>query len=52
VAGTSNLKMNGIPLTKSEGDVKNSVIKLSYIFTISEEIASRVLFLLVRKRSG
>jgi len=45
VAGvTSNVKMNGIPLTKSEGAVKDSVIKLNYIFTISVEMASKVLF--------
>lgn len=45
VAGvTSNLKMKGIPLTKSEGAVKDSVIKLNYIFTISNEMASKVLF--------
>jgi mRNA interferase MazF len=45
VAGvTSNLKMRGIPLTKSEGAVKDSVIKLNYIFTISKEMASKVLF--------
>ena len=41
---TSNLKMKGIPLTKSEGAVKNSVIKLNYIFTISKEMISKVLF--------
>ena len=47
VAGvTSNLKMKGIPLTKSEGAIKDSVIKLNYIFTISNEMASKVLFLL------
>lgn len=45
VAGvTSNLKMKGIPLTKSEGAIKDSVIKLNYIFTISNEMASKVLF--------
>jgi len=45
VAGvTSNLKMKGIPLTKSEGAVKNSVIKLNYIFTISKEMITKVLF--------
>jgi mRNA interferase MazF len=45
VAGvTSNPKMKGIPLTKSEGAVKDSVIKLNYIFTISNEMASKVLF--------
>ncbi len=41
---TSNLKMKGIPLTKSEGAVKDSVIKLNYIFTISNEMTYKVLF--------
>ena len=41
---TSNLKMKGIPLTKSEGAIKDSIIKLNYIFTISNEMASKVLF--------
>jgi mRNA interferase MazF len=45
VAGiTSNLKMKGIPLTKSEGAIKDSVIKLNYIFTISNEMVSKVAF--------
>ncbi len=45
VAGvTSNLKMKGIPLTRSEGAVKDSVIKLNYIFTISSEMVSKVVF--------
>ncbi len=45
VAGvTSNLKMKGIPLSKSEGALKESVIKLNYIFTISDEMVSKVLF--------
>ena len=45
IAGiTSNLKMNGIPLTKTEGAIKDSVIKLNYIFTISNEMANKVLF--------
>jgi len=47
IAGiTSNTKMNGIALTKEEGAVKDSVIKLNYIFTISEAMVKRVLFLL------
>jgi mRNA interferase MazF len=51
VAGvTSNLKTKGIPLTKSEGAVKDSVIKLNYIFTISEEMASKVLFHLTKEK--
>jgi len=45
IAGiTSNLKMKGIPLTKSEGAIKDSVIKLNYIFTISNEMANKVVF--------
>ena len=45
IAGiTSNLKMKGIPLSQSEGAVKDSIIKLNYIFTISEEMVSKVSF--------
>ena len=45
VAGiTSNLEMKGISLTKQEGAVKDSVIKLNYIFTISEMMVKRNLF--------
>ena len=45
IAGiTSNPRMKGIPLTKSEGAVKDSVIKLNYIFTISNEMVLKVVF--------
>ena len=45
VAGiTSNLKMGGIPLSKKDGAVKDSVIKLNYIFTISSTMIKKVLF--------
>jgi len=45
IAGvTSNLKMKGIPLTKGEGAIKESVIKLNYIFTVSREMVSKVVF--------
>lgn len=45
VAGiTSNLKMEGIPLTKKEGAVKDSVIKINYIFTISDKMVKKKLF--------
>jgi len=45
VAGiTSNLKMGGIPLSKKEGVIKDSVIKLNYIFTISSMMIKKVLF--------
>ena len=51
VAGiTSNLKMQGIPLTKEEGAIKDSVIKLNYIFTISTEMTARVLFHLGKEK--
>ncbi|MHA1741352.1 MAG: type II toxin-antitoxin system PemK/MazF family toxin, partial [Candidatus Thorarchaeota archaeon] len=36
VAGiTSNTEMRGIPLSREEGAIRDSVIKLNYIFTIS-----------------
>lgn len=41
---TSNLKMQGIPLYKKEGAIKDSIIKLNYIFTISEKMAEKFLF--------
>ena len=45
IAGiTSNPKMKGIPLTKKEGAIKDSVIKLNYIFTVSDEMVNRVVF--------
>jgi mRNA interferase MazF len=45
VAGiTSNTGMQGIPLTKKEGAIKDSVIKLNYVFTISKELIEKSLF--------
>jgi mRNA interferase MazF len=45
VAGiTSNLEMQGIPLAKEEGAVKDSVIKLNYIFTVSNQMIYKTLF--------
>ena len=45
VAGvTSNQEMHGIPLLKKEGAIKDSVIKLNYIFTISEKMIKKSLF--------
>lgn len=45
VAGvTSNTEMKGIPLTKKEGAMKDSIIKLNYIFTISEKMVRKELF--------
>jgi len=45
VAGiTSNTEMKGIALTKKEGAVKNSIIKLNYIFTVSKLMVEKKLF--------
>ncbi len=45
VAGvTSNTKIEGISLNKKEGAIKDSVIKLNYIFTVSDKMIKRVLF--------
>src|SRR3989338_8306973 len=38
---TSNLKMQGIRLLKNEGAIKESVIKMNYIFTISEKMIEK-----------
>jgi len=47
VAGiTSNSQMEGILLTKKEGAVVDSIIKLNYIFTISEKMVQKKLFVL------
>ena len=51
VAGiTSNTAMAGIPLTKKEGAVKESVIKLNYVFTISTMLISKRLFALTQEK--
>jgi len=43
---TSNPSMKGIKITKKEGAVKDSVIKLNYIFTISSIMIEKTLFTL------
>ena len=51
VAGiTSNPEMKGIPLTKKEGAIKDSIIKLNYIFTISKAMISKILFHLNKEK--
>ncbi len=51
IAGiTSNLEMRGIPLSKKEGMERDSIIKLNYIFTISEDMVDKVLFHVDRKK--
>ena len=53
VAGiTSNLKMKGIPLTTKEGAIKDSVIKLNYIFTISSAMIEKRLFSLTIEKKN
>lgn len=53
VAGiTSNLKMKGIPLSKREGAIKDCVIKLNYIFTISKAMISKTLFHLNQEKKN
>lgn len=51
VAGiTSNLKMSGIPLSKKEGAIKDSIIKTNYIFTIGKELVEKKLFTLTKEK--
>jgi mRNA interferase MazF len=51
VAGiTSNKSMKGIPLTKKEVVVKEGVIKLNYIFTISKMMIEKSLFSLTKDK--
>ncbi len=47
---TSNINMQGIPLTKKEGAIKDSVIKLNYIFTISKLMIKKSLFSLSKEK--
>ena len=52
IAGiTSNPAMKGVPLTKKEGAIKDSVIKTNYIFTISEAAIKKKLFALTRQKT-
>ena len=45
VAGiTTNTKMKGVSLLKKEGAIKDSVIKLNYIFTVHEKMIEKNLF--------
>ena len=51
IAGiTSNPNMAGIPLTREEGMLKDSVIKVNYIFTIAKFMVERQLFTLTREK--
>jgi mRNA interferase MazF len=51
VAGiTSNLNMKGISISKEEGLPKESIIKLNYIFTISEKMIKRFLIQISKEK--
>ena len=51
VAGiTSNLSMKGISITKKDGAIKESVIKINYIFTVSKMMIEKVLFFLSKDK--
>ncbi len=51
VAGiTSNPQMKGIPITKKEGAIKDSIIKTNYIFTIGKELIEKHLFSLTPQK--
>ncbi|MFA6269226.1 MAG: type II toxin-antitoxin system PemK/MazF family toxin [archaeon] len=51
VAGiTSNKDMQGIPLTVSEGAIKDSIIKTNYIFTTTESFIEKKLFALSKEK--
>ena len=53
IAGiTSNPQMEGIILTLKEGAAKESVIKLNYLFTISEKMINKKLFSLSKEKKG
>ncbi|MDE1854818.1 MAG: type II toxin-antitoxin system PemK/MazF family toxin [Candidatus Micrarchaeota archaeon] len=51
IAGiTSNPYAKGIPLTKKEGMPKDSVIKLNYLFTVTEDTLFGPIFKLGKER--
>ena len=53
VAGiTSNINMKGIELTRKDGAIKDSVIKLNYIFTISESMVKKELFSISKEKKN
>ena len=47
---TSNKEMQGIKLTKKDGAIKDSIIKLNYIFTISKMMVQKTLFSLSKEK--
>ena len=49
---TSNPAMRGIKLTKKDGAVRDSVIKLNYIFTVSRSMIKKKLFTLSKDKKN
>lgn len=47
---TSNQDMKGVPLTKKEGAIVDSVIKINYIFTVARECVIKKLFSISEKK--
>src|SRR3989344_1703185 len=53
IAGiTSNTSMKGVPLTRKDGAIKDSVIKTNYIFTVSESMVKKKLFSLSKEKKN
>ena len=51
IAGiTSNTNMEGVPLLKEDGAIKDSIIKLNYIFTVSNAMIEKTLFSLTKEK--
>ncbi len=51
IAGiTSNLNMDGVKISKKDGAIKDSIVKLNYLFTISEIMIEKKLFSLNSKK--
>ncbi|MGC8515651.1 MAG: type II toxin-antitoxin system PemK/MazF family toxin [Thermoplasmata archaeon] len=45
IAGiTTNLRMKGIPISRKEGAAQDSMIKLNYIFTITNDAILKTVF--------
>lgn len=49
---TSNKKMKGVPILKKDGAITDSIIKINYIFTISEKMVEKVLFRLTDEKKN
>ena len=45
IAGvTTNLRMKGVRISKSDGAAQDSIIKLNYIFTITNDVILKTVF--------